>query len=166
MCFKPKQAAQLNGYNQTKKLKLCRHQNPQICLLKSLDMMKAVYWSLCHFKGGVYCCCLFMAISCSITHSTKQVLYIALLSSPRFRQMIWEKGYIFFSFMLLTILLFVLFIELDLFFFLFQLYLFLLLLILLWHKKQRLMGHSVLSFALPLVFDNHSMYSLSSHDLK
>ena len=119
MCFKPKQAAQLNGYNQTKKLKLCRHQNPQICLLKSLDMMKAVYWSLCHFKGGVYCCCLFMAISCSITHSTKQVLYIALLSSPRFIQMIWEKGYIFFSFMLLTILLFVLFIELDLFFFLF-----------------------------------------------
>ena len=165
MCFKPKQAAQLNGYNQTKKLKLCRHQNPQIYLLKSLDMMKAVYWSLCHFKGEVYCCCLFMAMSCAITHSAKQMLYIALLSSPRLIQMMWE-GYIFFSFMLLTVLLFVLFIELYLFFFIFQLYLFLSLLILLWHKKQRLMGHSVLSFALPLVFDNHRMHSLCSHDLK
>lgn len=158
MCFKPKQAAHLDEYNQlnSKKLILCKHQNLQICLLKSLDMMRAAYWSLFHFKGEVDCCYLFMAMNCAITHSAKQVLYIALLSSPRLIQMMWEKGLIF-SFMLL---LGALFIELGLFFFLFQLYLFLSFLIFPWHKKERLMGHSVLSFVPPLVFNNHCMYSL------
>lgn len=85
----------------------------------------------------------FYATSWAITHSCKQVLYIALLSSHRLVQMMWEKGLIF-SFMLLAVLLGVLFIELEVFIFLFQLYLFLSLLILLC-RKERLMKHSVLS---------------------